>query len=416
MRKPPSVRSLAIFALNKWEKGHVYAESLIHQTTLQHSLSQADRNLLHAILVDTIRHLRKVDFWIQQLRDGELDTNTRNTLRIGLCQLHILGIAEHAAVNETVNASKKSARGLVNAILRKSLREAESLKEKNATLPASIKFSHPDWLANRWVKEFGEQATRTLLEWNQRPSQTIFRLNTLKNNVHHLLDEAEGITSVPEHPDFFISEGLPPKAWIDDGLIYIQDPATSHSVELLAPLPGELILDACAAPGGKSSQIAAAMQNAGQLVCTDSNPKRLPRLKENLDRLGVTHASIEECDWLNHPPERFHNKFDGILLDVPCSNTGVLRRRIDARWRLSPSDFTELKRTQLKILKNAIICLKPGGRLIYSTCSIEAVENRLLIEEFIAKNPSLKLVSDLHILPQTHRTDGAYAAHLCISQ
>ncbi len=415
MRKPPSIRSLAILSLNKWEKGHVYAESLIQHASQQHQLSPADRNLLHAILVDTIRHLRKIDFWIQQLREGKLDATTRNTLRIGLCQLHILGIPQHAAVNETVNASQKSTRGLVNAILRKSLREAESLEKETSALPSDIQFSHPEWLTTRWIKAFGKADTRTLLEWNQQPSQTIFRLNPLKNNVHHLLDEIEHITSIPHYPDFFISEGLPPKAWLEDGLIYIQDPATSHSVELLAPLPGETILDACAAPGGKSGNIAAAMQNAGQLTCTDSNPKRLPRLEENLARLGVTHASVEEWDWLNYPPERFHQKFDGILLDVPCSNTGVLRRRIDARWRLRPKDFTELQAIQLKILENALICLKPGGRIVYSTCSIDAEENQLLIKTCIAKHPKLQLVSDLQILPQTHQTDGAYAAELRLS-
>jgi len=262
MRKQPSVRAIAIQALNQWEKGYSYAESLIHQAASKHQLSKEDRNLLNAILIDTIRHLRKIDFWIATLRDGKLDSLTKNTLRVGLCQLHILNIPEHAAVNETVNASKKSTSGLINAILRKSLRESDTLKEKTAAQPISVRFSHPDWLTQRWKSSFGEEETTQLLQWNQRPSKTIFRLNTLKNDVHQLLNELETITSVPEHPDFFISEGLPPKAWIDDGLIYIQDPATSHSVDLLDPIPGETILDACAAPGGKSSQIAAAMQNA----------------------------------------------------------------------------------------------------------------------------------------------------------
>ena len=175
-------------------------------------------------------------------------------------------------------------------------------------------------------------------------------------------------------------------------------------------MPNEIVLDACAAPGGKSSQIAASMQNSGQLICTDSNPKRLPRLEQNLYRLGATIAQTEECDWLNPPPERFHQKFNAILLDVPCSNTGVLRRRIDARWRLKQSDITKLTKIQLTILENALLCLKPGGRIVYSTCSIDTEENTQLIARFLAQNPKLKLEKEHQALPQQHDTDGAFAA------
>ncbi len=412
MQQSVSVRTLAAQALDRWEKGHVYAESLVQQTSINHKLSKENRNLLNAMVMNSIRHLRLIDFWITQLRDGKLDPQTRNLLRIGLCQLHIIGIASHAAVNETVNASRKPTRGLINALLRKSLREFESLETLTKEQSIAVQYSHPDWLTERWTNQFGKEDTETLLKWNQQPARTIFRLNTLKNDVHQLLNEMENIESVPNYPDFFISKGLPPKAWLDDGLIYIQDPATSHSVNLLDPKPGETILDACAAPGGKSSQIAAAMQNAGKLLCTDSNAKRLPRLEENLHKLGATMATTEECDWLNPAPEHLHKRFDAILLDVPCSNTGVLRRRIDARWRLKPQDIYDLHRLQEKIIENAIPCLKSTGRLVYSTCSIDNDENTELIKRVLEKHPELTLVTEQQILPQQDQIDGAYAALL----
>jgi len=407
--KASNVRNIACNALAKWEDGHVYAEALVQQNAQKFILSKSDRNLLNAILSGSIRNLRKLDAWIAHLRDGKLDDTTRNLLRIGLCQLHILGISEHAAVNETVNCAKKSTRGLVNAILRGSLRQKDELDALK--LDVATQLSHPDWLVERWAKDFGPDNTRKLLEWNQVPAPTIFRLNPLKTNSHQILTETDHpIVSLPNHPDFFVSEGLPPKGWINDGLIYIQDPATSHSVDLLAPFPGEHVLDACAAPGGKSTQIAAYMQNAGTLLCTDSNEKRLPRLLDNLKRLGVSIATTEAFNWTDPAPEKWHNSFDAILLDVPCSNTGVLRRRVDARWRLNAEQITELTEIQTKILENSIACLKPGGRVVYSTCSIDKEENTDLIHAFVAKHPEVELVDEQQITPFEHETDGAYAA------
>ena len=211
MQKNPSIRALALQALNQWDQGHVYAESLVNTFTKKHQLSKENRNLLNSLLIHTIRNLSLLDFWISQLRDGKLDTSTRNLLRLGLCQLHIIQIPAHAAVNETVNIANKSTRGLINAILRKSLREAEQLESSHLQQPIEIQYSHPHWLTKRWVQHFGTSETEQLLQWNQHPSKTIFRLNPLKNESHHLLTEAENIQSIPDHPDFFISTGLPPQ-------------------------------------------------------------------------------------------------------------------------------------------------------------------------------------------------------------
>ena len=199
---------------------------------------------------------------------------------------------------------------------------------------------------------------------------------------------------------------------IRDGIIYMQDPATRHCVEMLSPTPGEIILDACAAPGGKAALIAAAMENQGTLVATDSNEKRLPRLRENLERLHITCAEISQHDWLEVAPDAWRQHFDGILLDVPCSNSGVLRRRVDARWRMLPKDLSDLPVVQRKILENAVPCVKSGGRIVYSTCSIEPEENSILIKRFLVDHPEFTLITEKQILPNVDQTDGAYCALL----
>lgn len=407
-----NIRRIAAESLEQWEDGFIYAESLVEQAYREYQLTREDRNLLNAIILGVIRNQRLLDHWISQLRDGEIDIQVRSHLRVGLFQILILQIPDHAAVNETVNSARKGIRGLLNAILRGAIRQRDSLLAQVESLPPAIRYSHPDWLYDRWVAEFGTDHTLALMDWNQQPAHMIFRLNPLKSEALEIVANSSNVEPLPGHPGFFTSPSLPPKQWLLDGLIYIQDPATCHAVDLMQPQPGESILDACAAPGGKSTQIAAAMQNRGSLLCTDSNAKRLPRLLSNLENAGVTIANTDTCDWSQPVPKHLHRRFNAILLDVPCSNTGVLRKRVDARWRLTPESITELTTLQTHILENAIPCLLPGGRLIYSTCSIDPEENALLIQSFIAKHPQFTLTKQEIISPSTHQTDGAYAALL----
>lgn len=405
-----NVRRLAAEALEIWHDGHIYAESLVDKAARDHDLSREDRNLLNALIVGPIRNQRLLDHWILQLRSEAIDLQVRCHLQVGLFQLLVMGLPDHAAVNETVNSARKGIRGLINALLRRCIREREQLLNQVESLPLGVRYSHPDWLVQRWIEQHGESTTTSLLEWNQQPSKTTFRCNPLKAEAAKIVEQSELAQPLPEHPKFYYSKGLPPRDWIEQGLIYIQDPATCHAVELLAPQAGETVLDACAAPGGKSTQIAAAMNNKGSLICSDSNAKRLPRLLNNLSRLGIEIAATEACDWSQPAPQKWHAKFDAILLDVPCSNTGVLRKRIDARWRLTPEDITAVSQLQRSLLENAIPCLKTGGRLVYSTCSIDTEENQALVAAFVAEHPQLRLVKEEVIHPASHQTDGAYAA------
>ena len=409
-KQDKNIRRAAVSILRAWSKGHLYADTLIDRHARKNKLSPSDRGLLNAIILAVLRNRRLLDFYIARLRKGKLDHETRDILRVGLAQILILGIPDHAAVNETVNCGRASVRGLINAVLRQAIERRQSLQSNAQKLPPAERFSHPDWLAKRWRKQFHKDKAATLMEWNNQPAETTLRLNPLRSDSAALATDPR-LTALSEQSEFFLLDGPVPSEWTEKGLIYITDPATRLSVELLAPQAGEAVLDACAAPGGKAAYIAAKMENQGSLLCTDSNELRIPRLEENLTNLGVNNSQIEVFDWTKSPPSEWHNHFDAILLDVPCSNTGVLRRRVDARWRISPEQIEELTQIQTLILQNALTCLKPEGRLVYSTCSIESEENEELVAAFAESN-QLQIVATKQSLPHRDQQDGAFATLL----
>ena len=410
---PPkaNVRKLAATALGRWRSGHVYADSLVGELAQKHGLSSADRGLLNAIVLGSLRNLSLLDHFISVLRPGgRLDDSMRDLLRVGLCQLLILELPEHASVNETVNAAPRHLKGLANGVLRSALRRKDELLAGVQKLPLATRYSHPEQLVSRWEKLFGREETIALLEWNQKPANTFVRINKLKPGRHkEVRDSGLGELFAPDNR-FLEVKGPVPPLWFKDGLVYGQDPATRHSVELLSPQPGEVILDACAAPGGKAALAADAMANQGRLICTDSNDKRLPRLEGNLETLGVKIAEVLQHDWTEACPEALRGRCDGVLLDVPCSNTGVLRRRVDARWRHSGNTRDELISIQRNILKNALQAINRTGRIVYSTCSIDPSENGDLVRSVIADTTDFLISKEIQVLPQVDQTDGAYAA------
>lgn len=393
MAKPDkNVRRATVNALRAWSKGHVYADSLIERHAERNHLSQADRKFMQAILMGVLRHRSLLDHWIGRFRKGKLDPEVRDVLRVGFCQLLILRIPDHAAIYETVECARKPVRGLINAVLRKAATTRMKLLRDMADIDPVTLYSHPAWLFKRWKKAYGKENAIALMDWNNVPAEPFYRPN--------LLSPPPADAPEPESAQEAVMGGH----------YYITDPSTSHAPEMLAPKAGEAVLDACAAPGGKAIHLAGLMQNEGTLLCTDSNEKRLPRLEENLERCEVKIAQVAEHDWLKPAPEKWHNHFDAILLDVPCSNTGVLRRRIDARWRLQVQDIVELVKIQAQILENALPCLKPGGRLVYSTCSVDAEENTDLVKSIVAKHEHLLVSETKQILPFVDQTDGAFAA------
>lgn len=394
-----------------WDDGHGFAADLLEQWNRRHRWSPLDRSLAQSIVYAVLRHMAKLDAWSDDLRGGgSLQHETRWILRIGLAQLFILDLAEHAAVNETVSLAHGPARGLINALLRRALREKSQLLALAESWPAPLQYSHPKWLFQRWEDQFDRADALKLCQWNQEPAPIIVRANLLHDAALPALEKTMRPLPGPGH--FFACDSLP-RQMLADGLIYVQDPATWLACSLLQPEPGEFILDLCAAPGGKSAILGQMMNNRGTLWATDANSDRLPRLRENLGRLGVTIAEIARFDVLKDKAPPWGTALaDRILLDVPCSNTGVMRRRIDVRWRLAPEEIPALAREQAALARAALRWLKPGGRLVYSTCSVDRAENGEVIQQVLAREPQLKLAGEQVRLPFRDGTDGSYAAAL----
>ncbi len=409
--RPPvtSVRGRAWQCLCRWgAERKVFADSLIHR--VEEGLSSPDRAMLQAIVLGTLRHLRLLEEQLATLRGKKhLQENARWLLLSGLCQLFVLRWPEYAVVNELVELAPQRLRSLVNGVLRESLRQREQWEATLSQLPPGIRYSMPDWLVERWTKRFGEQECRELLEWFAQPASVFLRINRL--NPPSI---PANWTPLPGLPGWFrLADGHFPHAQLRTGQAYATDPATRHSIELLAPAAGETILDACAAPGGKSVAILSATEGNCYLLSTDNVRSRLPMLRSNLQKAVGHPTRVELHDWTQPPSKNLRKAFDAVLADVPCSNSGVLQRRVDVRWRFSPAELKQLTAVQFQIAKHAMQAVKPGGRFVYSTCSIEPEENNEIVQKILAENPGWVLVKERLILPHHEHTDGAYCALLC---
>lgn len=410
----PNVRLIAVKILERWSEGEAFAQELVDREAAIHRLESRDTALLLNIVFTTLRHLRLLDRWIEKLTENkELESRVQWLLRSSLAQLMILEMSEHAVVNESVNLAGK-AKGLVNAILRRTLREKSHWASWLHSLPLDLRYSHPKWLMKRWIAQFGENMIEPWFQWNQRPADLYFRVNTLHPNPLSQ-EDLSGFTPTA-HPEFYRSPQVP-KEWLLQGKVYVQDLSTATACQLLDPQPGDLVLDACAAPGGKTSLLAQMMHNQGSIWACDSQPKRLDKLAQNLERLHVSNSKILQQDW-EYPlsKELSGTRFDKILLDVPCSNSGVIRRRVDVRWRLEPSHFEQLAALQRRIIQATVPLLKPGGTLVYSSCSMDDWENQEAIQQLQRDFPQLKLVEERKLLPWIDHVDGAYAAKFVLTE
>lgn len=404
----PSSRQTALNCLTHWHEGRAFAETLVDRECTRSRLSQADRHLAQALVFGVLRNRSWLDHIIDSLRQGRLDREVRIILQLGLCQLFLLGMADHAAVYETVNLAPSRLRGLVNAVLRTALRKEKNILAEREGLPLHLLYSTPEWLVQRWVEQLGPAGTRALLRWNNTTPYLYVRANPLMP----LPTTPSGLKPLPRAAGWFSVEGPLPLEEIKSGALYVADPSTRYATDLLAPGAGEEILDACAAPGGKSAAIMAATGGRAHLTATDLHEHRLPILKENLDRQGFSSVKTAQADWSLPCPPEWERHFDAVLLDVPCSNTGVIQRRVDVRWRLTPAEIRRLAALQKAILENASRSVKPGGRLVYSTCSIDAEEDGLLVRDFLQNHPEWILKEEKLALPHEEKSDGAYAALL----
>jgi 16S rRNA (cytosine967-C5)-methyltransferase len=406
----PSSRRLSVDVLNEWDRGFDFASALIDDCADHCNLAPRDTALLQNLVLTTLRNRSLLDEWIKRLTDGkEIDDLAQQVLRIGVAQLLLLEMPVHAAVNETVECAGR-ARKLVNAVLRRTDRERAELLAYRDSLPLHQQLSHPEWLAQRWTRQFGEETTAAIMRWNQDPAPVFVRPNLLLPDAEATLTAEPGLTLRPD--GFFACESAPRKL-LSRGLCYAQDPSTALATRLLHPKPGDHVLDACAAPGGKTAFMAEMMANGGLIVASDSSSPRVRRMMGNLTRMGILPAQGVVHDWTHDVQPLWAQKgFDKVLVDVPCSNTGVMRRRVDVRWRLKESAFTDMAALQQIITLRAARHLRLGGSLVYSTCSIDRDENEAVIEAVLAADPTLKRKETRQSQPWVDGLDGAYAVRL----
>ncbi len=437
-------REIAARVLRQRKAGGEFTENLLDCALAGTRLSSADRGLCQELVYGVVRWQAALDWLIARKIGGrEQRTGLQNLLRLGLYQIFWLDrIPPHAAVHETVELAKHGGfgqqAGFLNAILRGYLREADATRKLLADLKAAdpaTGCSHPEWLVARWQKHFGAEKAAQLLEWNNTPPRTFARVNTLKTDARRLVErwreenveydfvrrdwlEENLVFELKSHPS------LNSLASFRDGWFYVQDPGTLLAPRELGAQPGETILDLCAAPGGKTTFLAQLMNNEGKILACDISEERLKLIRENCLRLGVTcvefcrsrgdealsgKTEISQRLLTSSPTDK---EFGRILVDAPCSNTGVLRRRVDLRWRISEAEILRLRRTQLDLLELAATKLKPSGVLVYSTCSLEPEENSEVVKEFLREHASYRLEGERALLPFADNVDGAYIARL----
>jgi 16S rRNA (cytosine967-C5)-methyltransferase len=406
-----------------------FTEALLEQALADSKLSQLDRRLCHELVLGIVRWQATLDWLVARKAPGRTQKpGLQDLLRLGLYQIFWLDrIPGHAAVHETVEQAKQGGfgpqAGFVNAVLRGYLREFDATKkllvELKSTQPA-IGWSHPEWLVARWQSRWGAAKTQALLAWNNTPSKTFARLNTLRTDAGKLIEKwrAENVdydfvtTDWTEESLVFELKSHPPLAMLESfrqGWFYVQDPSTLLAVPELDPQPGEAILDLCAAPGGKTTFIAQLLRNEGRIVAQDLSVERLKLVQENCTRLGVTCVEVRSPESGVQSPK---TQFDKVLVDAPCSNTGVMRRRADLRWRIRPEEIERLRLAQLDLVRQAALALRPGGKLVYSTCSLEPEENAGVIELFLNEHSNFKIDGARELTPFADNVDGAYICSL----
>ena len=393
---PVDAWTTAAELLVRWLENNERVDALLD--SLPRSLGRAERGRCQHLLFGAVRHLGRIEAIFTPMLARPPRTIIKAVLLIAGYELiegggdgHTARVVHHA-VEQTKSLASQPEAKLINAVVRKIAaalaEQAEPGKHAGATELAAY-FSHPEWLVRRWLAQFGAAGARALLEWNQKPAPVYARWRLSDRGPE---GEDAALFTATAWPGFYeVKSGswARVEALIADGSLFLQDPGTRHAVELLAPKAGETVLDACAAPGGKSLAIADAM-GAGRVVSLDLPGPRIERLKQNLSRskgdVALVQGDLLQAERLGIFEE--HNlpkAYDAVLIDVPCSNTGVMRHRVDVKWRLQVSDFAKHARQQGDLLSAAARLVAPGGRLVYSTCSLDAEENANVVSTFLEK-------------------------------
>ncbi|MGB7511519.1 MAG: 16S rRNA (cytosine(967)-C(5))-methyltransferase RsmB [Pelodictyon phaeoclathratiforme] len=395
-----TARELALQVLQSLETGKQQSDTLLHRSLHHSTLNRADRALSTGLVNGVLRYRLQLDFVIAQFYHHKLEKAApimKNILRLGVYQILFLNkVPDWAAVNECVKLARKykgeRMSKLVNGVLRKITPESvtldEWLKDKKTEEQLAVKYSHPQWLVERWSAAYGNEKSEALLSYNNQFPSFGFRINRLKNSAGRffsdtamaaVMHEESGIDNIFLSKDFNAFEPA-----VIDGRLTVQNPTQALACLLLHPAPGSNVLDLCAAPGGKATFMAELMENRGQITAVDRYEQKLEKIESHAEALGITIIKTVMEDARSFMPE-IHP--DAILLDAPCTGTGVLGRRAELRWKLNPEMLQELLVLQAELLDHAAELLDENGILVYATCSIEPEENNLQIYSFLRRHP-----------------------------
>jgi 16S rRNA (cytosine967-C5)-methyltransferase len=418
--------------------GDAYADRAFRAAAERLGLTGRDRAFAMRLTYGTIQRKATLDYLIELFSGREierLDGAVLASLRLGLYQVvYMEGVADHAAVTESVELAKQArsaGHGLVNAVLRRATREAheavDSLSEETPA-DAALRHSHPLWIAERWWRQLGRDEALALMARDNEPAESSARANTLRATPDDVIAKLTS-EDVQARRDPLVEEAVVLEQAYDlhgsrlfaAGELMPQARASMLVAHAAAPLPGERVLDLCCAPGAKTTHVAALMRDEGEIVAVDIDAKRLDAVTANCERLGVTCVKAIVGDARRAD---YGDGFDRVLIDPPCSDLGTLQSRPDVRWRKDPALIDELRVIQKQILEAGAQALRPGGRLVYATCTVSADENEHQVEAFLDRHGDYSALdlSDaypevatpphgfLHTLPHRHMTDGFFVA------
>lgn len=447
----PSARNVALQVLTAVEQEGAYSNLLLNGALQKSGLSGPDAGLATELVYGTIQRLNTIDYLLEPFVAKGMDKLApwvRNLLRLSFYQLHYLDrIPPHAVVNEAVNIAKKRGHqgisGMVNGVLRSVLRRKEELRLPEHLEPVkriALAHSHPEWLVSRWIRQYGEETAEAMCRANNEPPSVSVRVNRAKASREEVLRlmEEQGLqaSASPVSPDGIVVHSggnMALTAWYRDGLISVQDESSMLVAEAVDPKPGMSVLDCCAAPGGKACHIAEILKGSGEVLANDIHPHKAKLIEDHAKRLGLGNVSALSGDALKLNDRFAAESFDRVLLDAPCSGLGVIRRKPDLKWAKTPGDIAEIAGVQRELLDAVSGLLKPGGLLVYSTCTVEPRENAEMVAWFLSRHPEFELAADepdgwkqqeplaaataraaagLQILPQDYHSDGFYIARL----
>ena len=443
-----NLREIALTCLMSISQTRASVTAVVNSAFRKHTLSGRERRFVNGLVYGVVRWQKRLDWVLNHFINPrfQVDARHRNILRLGAFQLlHLDGVPAHAAIFETVQLAKGGHKtsGFINAVLRSVQRKAHTLTYpplgENPVEHISLSQSYPTWMVKRWIEERGVSWTLAFCRASNQVAPLSLRVNSLVTQREELRQSlaASGIATRLSQiaTNGLILDTLESsadentlKALLNREDIYVQDESAMLVAPLLAPEKMQLIVELCAAPGGKTTHLAHLMGNSGKIIAVDVSDKRLAVLKKNCRRVGALNVETEALD-ATQADLGFIANADAVLIDAPCSGFGTLRRHADIRWNRTAEHLRTLREVQLNLLRNAAQHLKRGGVLVYSTCSIEPQENEEIIHRFLAEFPmytveharpflphlppnALLPEGFVQTLPQEHGVDGAFAARL----